>query len=69
MKIKVGDHARHRDTPNYGWAKVLEIIPPKTGLNTSRCKVAKVEWSVGKNDNMGMIKYFKVSSLIVEKNN
>jgi len=64
MKIKVGDYARHSDHPNYGWAKVLEIIPPKTGVNKKTYKIARVEWTVYKNDTMGLIKYFKVRDLI-----
>lgn len=63
---EVGDWARRKDNPTYGWAKVLEILPPKAGLNTTTHRVAKVEWTVGKGDKFGFIKYFALRDLIRE---
>jgi hypothetical protein len=62
--IIIGEYYRHKDTPKYAWAKVLEIIKPHTGINIHGYQIAKCEWSVGKNDTFGFIKYFKVSDLI-----
>ena len=31
MKIQdldIGDYYRHKETPNYGWAKVLQVLEP-----------------------------------------
>ena len=64
--FSVGDHARHRSNPMYGWAKILAIIPGKTGVNTHGYKIAKVEWTVGKSDNLGLIKYFALRDLVKE---
>lgn len=64
MKHTIGEHYRHIATPNYGWAKIIEILPANTTLNTNRFKVAKCEWTVDKNDMVGMIKYFRLSHLI-----
>ena len=60
--VVIGNYYRHKDTPNYGWAKVLEIIKPHSGVHGYL--IAKCEWSLGKDDLSGMIKYFKLSDLI-----
>lgn len=62
--FSTGDYARHRTHPTYGWAKILAIIPPKTGENTHGYKIAKVEWTVGKNDRFGFIKHFALRDLV-----
>ena len=68
MKGKViGKYFRHKNTPRYGWAKVLEIIKPHTGVNKHNYPIAKCEWTVFKNETFGIIKYFKVSNLISGK--
>lgn len=63
-QIVIGEYYRHKDTPNYAWAKVIEILPPRKGINTTSSTIAKCEWTVDKNDKFGLIKHFKVSSLI-----
>ena len=63
MKIKIGEYYRHRFTPNTGWAKVLEVIKPFSGVNTHRYSIVRCEWTVDRNDLVGLIKYFKVSDL------
>lgn len=63
-KIIIGEHYRIKSSPDYAWAKVLEILEPKQYPNETNVKVAKCEWSVYQNSNSGMIKYFKVKDLI-----
>ena len=65
---KIGNYYRHKDTLNYGWAKILDIQKPKKSWNTSNYICAKCEWSVHKNDTMGFIKSFKLSDLVEERN-
>ena len=63
MKIVVGEYYRHKDHPSYAWAKVIQILEPHRGINTSNCRVAKCEWTVDKDASFGFIKYFKLSNL------
>lgn len=65
--IIIGEHYRRKTTPNYAWAKVLAILPPHKGLNPRGYWIAKCEWALEKNDTFGLIKYFKLSDLIVER--
>ncbi len=62
--IIIGDYYRHKDHPNYAWAKVLKVMPPKTGINTHGYFIVKCEWSVEKGDSFGFIKHFKLSDLV-----
>jgi hypothetical protein len=62
--IIVGEYYRHKNTPTYCWAKVIEIIPCNIGINTCNYPIAKCEWSIDKDANFGLIKYFKLSDLI-----
>ncbi len=62
--IKIGNYYRHKNTPNYAWAKVLSIIPPRTGVNTHDYPIAECEWTMSKNDSFGLIKYFKLTDLV-----
>lgn len=63
---KIGKYYRHKNTPNYGWAKLIEIIPPRKGINTTNYIVGKCEWSVHKNDTLGLYRYFRLSDLLEE---
>jgi len=65
--IKIGEYYRHKNAPNYAWAKVLEIIKPHTGVNIHSYPIIKCEWTVAKNVNFGLIKYFKASDLKKEE--
>jgi hypothetical protein len=58
--INVGDYCRRKSTPEYGWAKVIEI-----GYFGKTYKIAKCEWGIDK-DSPILIKYFKLSDLIKE---
>ena len=64
--VVIGDYYRHRDHPNYAWAKVLKIIKPRSGVNVHGYLIAECEWTLGKNDSFGLIKHFKLSDLIKE---
>ena len=64
MKIEVGKYYRHRSHPTYAWAKVLEIIPPRTGVNTHSYRIAECEYRVDKGSFVGVIKYFRLSDLV-----
>ncbi len=65
--IEAGKIYRHRGNPNYGYAKVLEIIPARTGVNKNTHKVVKVEWSQDSKFTFGLIKYFKKSDMVEAK--
>jgi hypothetical protein len=62
--IVIGDYYRHKNTPNYAWAKPLRILQPHEGLNKHNYIIVECEWSIGQGDLMGMIKYFKASDLV-----
>ncbi|MCK4812341.1 MAG: hypothetical protein KAT14_00230 [Candidatus Marinimicrobia bacterium] len=62
--IKIGEHYRFRAHPNYSYAKAIEVIPAKTGINTHSYKVVKCEHIINKNDTIGIIRYFRPVDLI-----
>lgn len=61
--IIIGETYRHHSNPNIGYAKAIEIINGKTGINTNTYKVVKCEWSMAPNDTFGFIKYFRPCDL------
>ncbi len=61
-EVIIGEHYRFRGE-TYAWAKVVEILPPKTGKNTTRKYIAKCHWDIKKNPNFAIIKYFAVADL------
>ena len=63
MAVKVGGIYRHIANTHYGYAKVIEILPRKTGINTTNYKLAKCEWCTNDKFIFGMIKYFRTSLL------
>ena len=78
--IKVGDYLRHRDHPNYCYAKVLKVLKPiKSKYARQSCwdrtedeknikeSCVKVEWTQYKNDMIGFIKYFRPCDLVKDK--
>ena len=62
--IILGEYYRHKNSPNYAWAKVIEVLKPKQYPNTLTCIVVKCEWSKNKGDKTGLIKHFKLKDLI-----
>lgn len=67
--IVIGEYYHHKAFPNGFWAKPIKILQPHTGINTSNCILVECEWSKCKDSVIGLIKHFKVSSLIKEKTN
>jgi hypothetical protein len=63
-KLIAGESYRHKDHPDYCWAKVIKVLKPKEAENTHNRIVVKCEWSQNKNDSWGLIKYFKPSDLV-----
>lgn len=63
-EVVIGEYYRHKNSPDYAWAKVLEVLKSKQYPNTLNCKVAKCEWLVNKTDKTGIIKHFKVKDLV-----
>lgn len=76
--IVIGETYRHKDHPNYGYAKALKIIRPMPefkkrtalGLTEEEKNVkyvcVKCEWTLSKNDSFGLIKYFRPCDLVKE---
>jgi hypothetical protein len=62
--IVIGTLYRFRTHPNYSYAKALEVIPAKTGVNTNSYKVVKCEHTVSRNDTFGFIRYFRPCDLV-----
>lgn len=64
--IKIGEFYRVRDN-ELGYAQAMKIIPPKTAENKSNSILVKCYWVVNKDDAVGLVKYFKVSRLVKQK--
>lgn len=74
--IVIGETYRHRDHPNYAYAKAVKIIRPlpefkkKTAFGLTeeeknvKCVCVKCEWVISKNDSLGLIKYFRPCDLV-----
>ena len=65
--IVIGNYYRHITSPDYAWAKAVEILKPKRAPNTHNYIIVKCEWTVEKNQNIGLIKYFRPCDLIKTK--
>jgi len=74
--IKIGEFYRLKSSPNYGWVKVLAVIPPKKTVyyyNSGRQYISEkndngfyivvTEHTVGKNDTMGFVRRFKLDQI------
>jgi len=62
--IIIGATYRFKDHPTYSYFKALEVLPPKRGVNTHPYIIVKGEHTVGKNDTVGFIRYFKPRDLV-----
>lgn len=73
--IVMGETYRHRDHPNYAYAKALKIIRPMAKYKQKYADLTddeksikmvcvKCEWTISKNDSFGLIKYFKPCDLV-----
>lgn len=60
--IVIGEYYKHKDA---GWyAQPIEILPPKTRVNTNPFTVIKCRWMMSKGSGIGLIKYFTPKNLI-----
>jgi len=62
--IKIGESYRLKSTPNYGWVKILEVIPPNKGKDRISFYTVKCEHTVNKNDTVGFIRLFRLSEIL-----
>ena len=60
----IGESYRHKDNPDYCYAKVIKVLQPKEGENPLNRIVVKCEYSQNKDSQFGMIKYFNPSDLV-----
>jgi hypothetical protein len=45
-KIEIGEYYRLRNSPNYGWIKVIDILYPLSGENTHPFFTIKCEHTI-----------------------
>jgi hypothetical protein len=64
--IVIGESYRHKNHPSYAYAKVLEVLQPRTGINTTNKILAKCQYSVHY-ERVGRILYFQLNDLIKDK--
>lgn len=65
QNIRIGESYRHGTSPRYAYAKAVKIIWPKTGYeNPHSYTIVKCEWTVGKDEPIGLIKYFRPYDLV-----
>ena len=62
--IVVGESYRHKDHPNYCWAKVVKVLRPKEDENPHNKIIVKCQWSQNKDDTFALIKYFTPADLV-----
>ena len=61
--IHIGAWYRHK-TSEIGFARALQVIPPKTDENTTTCTLVKCAWSTTPTSQaFELRKYFKASEL------
>jgi hypothetical protein len=73
-KIEIGKTYRLKGSPDYGYVKPVEIIRPgtwqmkalaeKEGIKPFGFIVVRCEHTVGKNDTVGLIRYFRPVSIV-----
>ena len=74
--IVIGETYRHRDHPDYAYAKALKILRPMAEFKKKntydlteeeknvKAVCVKCEWTLSKNDTFGLIKYFRPCDLV-----
>ncbi len=65
--IKIGEIYRLRTHSNYAFAKAVEVLKPKTGLNPHTYKIVKCHYSTHKDFSFCLIKYFRPCDLVKDK--
>ena len=63
MKIKINEIYRLRSQPNYCYAKPIELLKAKQGVNIHNYQVLKCEWSIDRDFKYPLIKYFRPCDL------
>ena len=66
--IQVGEFYRFKAHPDYSYAKAIEVLRPKKGVNTHTYTIVKCEHLISKNDKFGFIRYFRPCDLMREDN-
>ena len=61
--IVIGKNYRIKTHPLYCYAKAVEVLRPKQGVNTNTYSVIKCHYSVDVDAKFALIKYFKPSAL------
>ena len=64
--LKIGESYRHKDHPNYCFAKVVKILKPKQDENPHNRIIVKCEYTQNRNEDFGLIKYFRPIDLVRE---
>ena len=67
--IEIGKYYRLKNSPEYGYIKIISILNPREGENTNNFIVVKCEHTVMKGDLFGFIRYFKPCNIIREWKN
>jgi hypothetical protein len=62
--LKIGQSYRHKDHPNYCFAKVVKVLKPKQDENPHNRIIVKCEYTQNRNEYFGLIKYFRPSDLV-----
>jgi len=65
-QIIIGNYYRLKSSPDYGYAKVLQLFRPRQYSKEYNCYIVKCEHTVSKNDSVGFIRYFKLDELVHE---
>lgn len=61
--IKIGEFYRLKEHPNYCYAQAVGFLKPMEHPNENKFTVVKCLYSVQKNDNFTLVKYFKPNDL------
>jgi len=62
--IVIGESYRHKDHPNYCWAKAVKVLRPKEEENPHNRIIVKCEYRQHKDDATCLVKYFNPSDLV-----
>ena len=62
--IRLGETYRFKEHPTIGYAKAIEILTPRQGINKHNYSIIKCEHTISKNGTIVFIRYFKPRDLI-----
>lgn len=63
-EIVNGQLYRHRENPNYGYARAKMVLKSSHPLNGHKYTLVRCEWTTDGGDNFGLIRYFRPCDLI-----